>query len=234
MTGFRIFCGWDKRQAEAAEVFAFSVREHASIEVEINTIGVGHHVRPPLDVIDAGAGWTIPVMAEFKRGGVTAFSYVRFCVPTLCGWSGKALWLDGCDQLCLGDMAELAATSMDGYAVRVVKNPGPPGREREDRPRVWTSLMLFDCSAPEFRRWNTDYVEMAPDGHLMRLRDLADDRIGELPGAWNQLVDPGNEPPDGTKIAHWSALSDPDGGSWITRSGSTAWQSARQRWMATR
>lgn len=32
---FRVFCGWDNRQAEAAEVFAFSVRENA-------TVGIGN------------------------------------------------------------------------------------------------------------------------------------------------------------------------------------------------
>jgi hypothetical protein len=210
MTALRIFSGWDYRQAEAAEVFAFSVRERASCDVEMRFLKIDEL---PID-----------------RRGVTSFTYSRALVPWLCDFDGVACYLDGCDQLCLGDVEELATMPMEnGYAVRVIKHK----RGAEDRPRSWTSLMLFDCAAPELKRWTPSYVETARDDTLMRLRDLGDDRIGELPEAWNQLILPGNEPPMGTKVAHWSALSDPNGGSWIDRSGSATWAEERERWRAS-
>ena len=36
----------------------------------------------------------------------TEFTYTRFLVPYLCGYQGKAIFID-CDMLCLGDIAEL-------------------------------------------------------------------------------------------------------------------------------
>ena len=132
-TPFRIFSGWDKRQAEAAEVFAFSVRERASIPVEIRFLSADPEV---------------PDGPVCKRRGVTAFSYSRFYAPYLCGYEGVCVVLDGCDQLCLGDVDDLrafAAYDMNGSAIKVVKHT----RGSEARPRSWTSLMLIDCAAPE-------------------------------------------------------------------------------------
>ena len=67
MSAFRMFSGWDKRQAEAAEVFAFSVRQNASIDVDVRAIGVD--------------GAELVVEPAFTRRGVTAFTYTRFLVP---------------------------------------------------------------------------------------------------------------------------------------------------------
>jgi hypothetical protein len=117
---------------------------------------------------------------------------------------------------------------MNGSAIKVVKHT----RGSEARPRSWTSLMLIDCAAPELQVWIPKLIEVAPDDRLMRLRDVADARIGELPMEWNTLCTPGDEPLAGTKIAHYSALSDPDGGSWIDRSGSKVWAAVRERWRA--
>lgn len=200
---FRIFSGWDARQEEAANVFEFSVREHASTPVEIMFVG------------------TSP---KFKRQGVTGFTYARFLVPSLCDYNGVALFADGCDQLCLADVAELAAMPMNGYAVRVVKNQ----REGEARPRAWTSFMLLDCS--KFTAWTPEFVEEAPDAMMMRFGNLADAQIGDLPPEWNSMMASDSEPPAGAKLAHWSYLAQPEGNSWVDRSGSNTWAAARQRW----
>lgn len=235
----RVFAGWDHRQAEAAEVFAFSVRENASIEVSINPLGVGKGV----------CGLALDA-SGFKRVGVTSFSYVRFLVPWLCNFSGRAAFFDGCDMLCLGDVAELADFDMQGKPIAVVKHPPLPGKPHL-RARSWTSMMLLDCGHPKLARWTPEYVETAPDAALMRLGDFADDEIGELPAEWNvltehvaaevaRLLSEGGDPsaPDfyrgcEEKIMHWSHLSDPNGGSWIDRSGSALWREWRDRWRAT-
>ena len=104
MSAFPIFCGWDRRQREAAEVFKRSVIDRASIPVEIEFASAD--------------------LGTCKRRGVTAFTYARFAVPHLCGHEGRALFVDGCDQLCLSDLTELADLDMGGAAVMVVKHGG--------------------------------------------------------------------------------------------------------------
>ena len=213
---FKVFCGWDRRQAEAAEVFKFSVEQNASIDVDVQFLQLD---KLPID-----------------RVGVTSFTYSRFLVPWLCGYEGRALYGDGCDQLCLGDVAELASWDMQGKPLWVVKHP-PLRKVPLRRPRSWTSLMLMDCA--NNAGWFPDTVARWPDDALMRLKTYTDDEIGELPQAWNMLVDPDGPPVSedhllGVKIAHWSHLSDPNGGSWIDRSGSALWAEWRQRWRVSR
>lgn len=212
---FRVFSGWDRRQVEAAEVFKFSVEQNASIDVDVRFLQLD---KLPID-----------------RQGVTAFTYSRFLVPFLCGYEDRALFADGCDQLCFGDVAELAAWDMQGKPLWVVKHP-PLARRLHDRPRSWTSFMLMDCS--KLTGWGLDYVKRMSDDQLMRLRILGDEEIGELPAEWNMLRDEGSNvhgrTDQPTKIMHWSYLSDPNGGSWIDRSGSEIWQWWRERWRQER
>lgn len=203
---FRVFAGWDRRQAEAAEVFAYSVRENSSIEAPVSFLKV--HELP------------------LKRTGRTDFTFSRFLVPYLCGFEGRALFCDGCDQLCLGDLRELAEFNLRGRPIGVVKHSALPGKERL-RPRSWTSLMMVNCS--QLSEWTPEYVNAAPDSQLMRLEWFANAEIADLPPEWNALVPPGSDPPPGAKVAHWTALSDPNGEPWIDRSGSAVWADWRAR-----
>jgi hypothetical protein len=206
---FHVFCGWDRRQAEGAEVFAYSVQRNSTIDLTINFVSASK--------------------LGLNRVGVTEFSYARFLVPWFCGYHGIAAFFDGCDQLCLGDIAELAAMPMDGYAVRVVKHTPIRRVPRSNRARSWSSVMLMDCAK---LGWLTpDFVRTASDPVLMGFSHLGDDEIGDLSPEWNALVEsPATEPPAGAKLAHWSYLSDPNGDSWIDRSGSQNWASWRARW----
>ena len=91
------------------------------------------------------------------------------------------------DQLCLGDVAELAAWDMQGKPLWVVKHP-PSRKVPLQRPRSWTSLMLLDCAKLQW--WTPTFVEGTPDARLMRLQDFGDDQIGELPPEWNYIPQP--------------------------------------------
>ena len=55
----------------------------------------------------------------------TEFTYTRFLVPHLCGFRGKAIFMD-CDMLCLGDIAELDELDMTECALRVVQHDTSP------------------------------------------------------------------------------------------------------------
>jgi len=247
---FRVFSGWDHRQAEAAAVFAYSVHAHASVPVEIRFLQLANGMLCSPN--EAGSG---PPPMPFTRAGVTGFTYSRFLVPWLCGYEGRACFFDCCDQLCLGDVRELAEFDMQDRPLAVVKHRPDRLVPRHDRPRSWASLMLMDCS--QMHIWQPRTVEDASDDRLMRLRDFADDQIAELPPEWNALCGfevaqvettragldggprddvrtyvPGAQrsiEPEGAKMLHWSHLSDPNGGPWIDRSGSALWAEWRER-----
>jgi hypothetical protein len=201
----RIFAGFDRRQSEAVEVFAYSVREHASIPVDIVFLRLEEL---PLD-----------------RKGTTDFTFSRFLCPYICAYQGRAVFADAADMLCLGDIAELADWDMQGKPVCVVKHTAPK------RPLAWwswSSFMLMDCTRLQFL--TPAWVQEAPTEHLMRLGGLPANQIGELPETWNKLLEPGEEPPEGTKIAHYTSISDPDIGPWIDASRSKTWAGVRERW----
>ncbi len=229
MTPFRVFSGWDRRQAEAAEVFAYSVRQNSSIPVEVQFL---INARPERN--DTWKTAEFCVIPGFQRAGVTAFTYIRFMVPFACDYEGRALFCDGCDQLCLGDVRDLAEWPLT-TPIAVVKHAPLTNRPDETRARSWTSLMLMDCA--QLRCWTPEVVAEAPDDRLMRLRDLRDDQIGELPEEWNRLVaiEEGRSVgvwQENGKLLHWSYLADPEGGSWIHRSSSQLWMDWLYRWLA--
>lgn len=204
MEGFVAFSGWDERQQEAAEVFKYSLVTNSTIQVDFRFLKL--HELP------------------MQRQGRTSFSYSRFLCAALVDYRGRCAVFDGCDMLCLGDVAELAGFDMQGKPIAVVKHTRPG----EARPRSWTSLMLMDCA--QLRMLTPERAQRWPDEDLMRLRFLADHEIADLPPEWNLILDVGQEPPEGTKIAHWSPISDPDIGPWIDASKSDVWHSWREQW----
>jgi len=208
---FRVFLGWDDRQAEACYVAMYSIGANSTIPVEVTFLNDG-------------------ACGDFGRVGVTKFTYRRFLVPSLCGYQGRALFADGADTLILGDVAELASFDLGGRALARVKYPPPPG---QDRSRGDTSVMLMDCARCSV--WTPEVVATASDDRLMRLRDFADDEIADLDPRWNAALKVGEEPPLRTYIAHWGSIAPlcpPEAGDWIDFSRSKAWAGWRQRMRA--
>jgi len=162
----RVFIGYDPRQPVAYQVAAHSVWEHASKPVSITR----------LDIMQ------LPI----KRVGLTCFTFTRFLVPYLCGYEGKALFLDS-DVLVRGDVHELADFQhVDDANVAMVMG---------ERRFEWPSVMWFHnkrCLSltPEF-------VEKAP------MFDMAWAKIAPLAKEWNHLV--GYDAPNqDAKIVHFT------------------------------
>lgn len=183
----RLFAGYDPREAVGWHVFVSSVLRRTTQPVQITPVE-----GPQLD-------------------GSNAFTYARFAVPALCGYSGWALFADGADMLCLADIAELWALRDERYAVQVVKHPDYKTRHpikyrgtdmecpNRDYPRKnWSSVALMNCAAPE---WQSPPAEGV---RLHQLADFAPGRIGALPAEWNCLADEGQNS-DNAKLLHWTA-----------------------------
>jgi lipopolysaccharide biosynthesis glycosyltransferase len=191
----RIFIGWDSRFPEPADVLRFSLLKHSSIPLDICYLKLGD--------------------LELDRAhdplASTEFTYSRFLVPHLCGYRGKAIFMDN-DMLCFGDVRELDELDMTPYALRVVKHDYQPtaqvkmyGCPQTSYPRKnWSSLMIMDCA--KLRLWTKPLVETASGAYLHRFQDIPDELIGDIPNTWNTL----DWMDDSTKLIHYTG-----GGPWF-------------------
>jgi len=186
----RIFAGYDPREAVGYHVFCQSVIERTKGLVSIT-----------------------PLSGK-QRDGTNAFTYQRFLVPFLCGYQGKAIFLDGSDMLMLADIEDLESLFDPRYAVQVVKHDyqtkhpkkyiGTPMEARNgDYPRKnWSSVVLWNCEHSRNRVLTPEFIEESTGEELHRFQWLPDSLIGDLPREWNVLV--GEHDHLRTKIAHYT------------------------------
>jgi hypothetical protein len=125
----------------------------------------------------------------------TEFSFSRFLVPFLQGFSGWALFMD-CDVVVLDDISKLWALRDNRYAVMCVKHDHQPantvkflGEPQTTYPKKnWSSLMLLNCD--QCTALTPDYVNNATGLELHQFKWLnSESLIGELPRIWNFLAD---------------------------------------------
>lgn len=191
----RLFVGFDPREAAAYHVFCQSVIDRASV---------------PVAFIPLHA----PMLANFdgQRDGTNAFIFSRYLIPSLCDFSGWALFADG-DMLLREDIARLWALRDASKAVQVVKHDYKTRHRRKyigtpiendnlDYERKnWSSVVLWNCSHPSNRILSREFVEDAGGVFLHRFQWLTDAEIGSLPSKWNRLI---GEQDGDTSLAHYT------------------------------
>lgn len=195
-----LFFGFDPREEVGAHTFVSSVIHHASEPVAFTPLHL-----PMLSEYDGG-----------QRDGTNAFIYSRFLVPHLMGYKGWAIFVDGCDMVCKGDIAELWALRKDRHAVMVVKHDYRTKHPRKyvgtameadnaDYPcKNWSSVMLINCAHPGWRDITPEKVATMKGAQLHRFTFLQPDEVGDLPMYWNWLADEYGESRD-AKLIHWTA-----------------------------
>jgi hypothetical protein len=184
----RIFIGFDRREAVAYHTCVQSIIDHTSDPTRLRFT---------------------PVTGE-QRDGSNSFIYARFLVPFLCGFHGRALFLDG-DMLVRSDIAELYEDPMPIEAVRVVKHDYKTkhpikylGHKNEDYPRKnWSSVVMWNCAHPQNRILYPDFVSQQTGSFLHRFSWLHPEQIGGLPVEWNKLVLEQDLSPD-DKLRHFT------------------------------
>jgi hypothetical protein len=200
----KIFVGFDSREPAAFAVCAHSIVTRAGVPVSITPLtqpalrsaGLYSRERNPLET--------------------TEFSFSRFLVPALCGFSGFAVFMD-CDFLVQADITELFAYPLawPDKAVFVCQHDYTPkdsqkffGQTQTAYPRKnWSSLIVFRnerCTA-----LTLEFVNTASGLELHRFL-WAGDAIGDLPLDWNHLVT--EYPPNpSARALHWT-----NGGPWVS------------------
>jgi len=173
--------GYDSKEKVAFNVLAYSILRNSTKPVSITPIYLPN-LRDDF-------------VRERNNLSSTEFSFSRFIVPHLMNYKGWAVFMD-CDQLMLGDIAELWRLRDDKYAVQLCKHNYTPKEDKKFLGQVqtkydkknWSSFMLMNCN--KCHELTPDYVNSATGLQLHQFKWLeSEDLIGDLPLEWNWLVD---------------------------------------------
>lgn len=185
----RIFVGAMAAQMLAVRVLEYSIRRHSSLPVRV----------VPLHEALAERGLAQPAPADPALRARTPFSFQRFAIPELCGFLGRAIYLDS-DMLVFGDIATLWQAPMP-LPVRAVQ--ARPWRLR--RPQL--SVMLLDCARLD---WRVAALTRRLDQGQLSYRAIMDgafigaDLARDLAPGWNDLE---HFCADDTALLHYTDMS---------------------------
>lgn len=176
----RVYVGADRSQALAVPVLEHSIKRHTTAQVE---------VIPMLDL-------PVPVPRDPRNGQRTGFSFSRFCIPKLAGYTGKAIYMDA-DMLVFRDIRELWDIPFDGAKIVIQKEvkfeEATTRKEGAPKKRVkQCAVMLLDCARLD---WKIEQIVDDMDAGLynyeqlmydMCILDEAEVKYG-VPFEWNSL-----------------------------------------------
>jgi glycosyl transferase family 8 len=142
-----------------------------------------------------------PMSLRVKYRNITEFSLYRFLIPEICGYRGRAIYIDS-DTICLTDIGELFDAPMNDSHFLAKSDAYTDG--------FWgLSVMLIDC---ETCRFDLDTVIDEIDQGLYTLSDFSQMgpkflshhpyRIGKIDPRWNSFDYLNGE----TKLIHYTNL----------------------------
>jgi hypothetical protein len=196
----RLYVGHDPRETVGTHVFIQSVLEYTTRPTSITPL-----YKPMLK----------HAVGDVKEG-TNQFTLSRFLIPHLEGYKGWAIFADGADMLCRGDLYELAQQYDPWKAVQVVRHSYATKHprkyvgtamesENKDYPRKnWASLMLINCGHFAWRKLTPEYLRTASPLQILSFDWLHDSEIGDLSVEWNWLADEYGENRL-AKLVHWTA-----------------------------
>lgn len=199
----RVFVACTPAERLPMQVLEFSLRETSSLPVEVRAIHDFERAR------------AIPRPRDLRNQPRTPFSFQRFLIPELCGFRGRAIYMDA-DMQVFQDVAALWNAPMDGHDLLTVSE-GTGGRKGQ------FSVMLLDC---ERLAWRVEDIVAGLDAGRYTYEQLMGEMcvapsVGRtLSPAWNSLeaYEPGR-----TCLLHytnmvtqpWISLANPLGELWV-------------------
>ena len=191
----KVFVGLEKEQQLAFEVLRYSITRHASITTEI--IGLNQALEGATDCS--------------TLSGNTPFSFQRFSIPALCGYAGRAIYLDS-DMLVLRDIRELWQYPMHENALLSVGAAPDSGRAAQ------FSVMILQCDRLQ---WNIKEIINDVEGgkhdyhDLLQLMNIVKQKSSEIPYYWNSLESLSRE----TRLLHYTDMDLQPWLNWRNRNG---------------
>ena len=165
----RVYVAATEAQMLAVKVLEYSIRRHASMTVEVRSL---HE-----------SGIEIPRPRDPNNWPRTPFTFQRFLIPQITGYSGRAIYLDS-DMQVFDDVRKLWMQPFGGANLLAVGDTPHSGR----RPQF--SVMVLDCAALDWRI--ADLVRRL-DAHELTYEDLvyemrvAGKVSAAIPARWNSL-----------------------------------------------
>ena len=175
-----VFIGYDSKEKVAFNTLAYSILRNSTKPVSITPIYLPN-LRDDF-------------VRERNNLSSTEFSFSRFMVPHLMNYKGWGVFMD-CDQLMLGDIAELWRLRDDKYAVQLCKHDYTPKEDKKFLGQVqtkyekknWSSFMLMNCN--KCHELTPDYINSATGLQLHQFKWLeSEELIGNIDVEWNHLV----------------------------------------------
>jgi hypothetical protein len=144
-----------------------------------------------------------PMSVRAKYRNITEFSNYRFLIPQLCGFQGRAIYLDS-DMIAFADIDDLFSAALDGVDMLAKPFVAPNGEKR-----FGPSVSLYDCARCRFDL--ELYISEIEQGlytyndlHQMSPRFLARHpfRVGAIDPNWNSY----DHIDIATKLVHYTNL----------------------------
>lgn len=162
-----IYIGCTESQALIARVLSASVERRT-----------GHTVRF-FPLYQHAIDFEMPANPDNRPG--TPFSFHRFMIPEITGFSGRAIYMD-CDQIVLKDVVKLAHRTIGASGVSACDT------RRKGKPKATkrSSMMLIDC---ERVGWRIEQIVADLDAERYSYKSLFSlkEYNLDLPRGWNAL-----------------------------------------------
>lgn len=190
----RIFVGCDPNDCDLEQMMMleYSLRHHASMPVEIHWMQLSRDPASPWYADpEKGLGWRTDTW-------VTPFSGFRWAIPEICGFEGRAIYMDA-DMLVLGDIAALWRQPLAPGKTMMAK------KGRKNRTRF--CVTVWDCAAAKAHLPALDALKASPQAHAERIQYFRDHAalIQSLPHGYNN-VDGEDRPAEDIRILHYSDI----------------------------
>lgn len=166
----RVFVACTPAERLPMRLLEFSIRETTSMPVEVRALQ------------DFERAAAIPRPRDLRNQPRTPFSFQRFLIPELCGYRGRAIYLDA-DMQVFQDLSGLWNAPMEGHDLLAVRE-GTSGRKGQ------FSVMLLDC---ERLAWRVEDIVGGLDAGRYSYEQLMGEMcvapsVGRtLSPAWNSL-----------------------------------------------
>ena len=200
----RVFVGSCASTAVEEQTLLRSLLEHTECLLDVWIIdGIERVLRE----VATGSEKPLPEEWRDRVAGDSGFAFARFAPPELCGYDGRAIYLES-DQLVYADIGELWDLDLAGASVGAVRYEHMLGTVPYQREGYLNSVLVFDCArstglsmaAVTERHGETpskfsDWLSMTP----AFLEQFGLDVVAIDP-AWNVC----DKVVDGTKILHFT------------------------------